>query len=114
MKVSLKWFLTFAVALTALFIFQTNLHSQSAGTIKWANTSSSCSGSPCLATMSWSPSAFSDTNYTAVCSAIQGSSTMSLSIESETASQITVWLQDASLQGASLSSYGFQCIAVHN
>lgn len=114
MKVSLKWFLMVAVALTALFVFQTSLHSQSAGTIKWASTSSTNCSSPCLVTLSWSPSAFSNTNYTATCSAFQGSANLSLSLESETASQVTVWLQDASLTGFSPSAYGIQCIAVHN
>lgn len=114
MKISLKWFFMFAIALTALLVFQARLHSQSAGTIKWANGGDyGCSGGVCTLNLSWSPSAFSDVNYTASCSAFQGSANLSWSIASETASQISILVQSSdSNSGASVSS--FQCIAVHN
>lgn len=114
MKISVKWFLALIAVVAVLVVFQSSLHSQSAGTIKWAN-GGSCNGSQsCTVTMSWSPSAFSNTNYSATCTPIGLAGNDSFWITSETASQIEieVWDTSGTGNGASVSSVG--CIAVHN
>ena len=115
MKVSVRWFLALCVVLAAMLVFQTSLHSQSpAGTIKWASSSSGCSNfTSCTVTMSWSPSAFaSGTNYVATCTPTSASSNASLSIISQTTSQIEVELQDATESSQDVNMSGVGCIAV--
>lgn len=114
MKVSIKWFFVTTVVLAAVLVFQTSLHSQSAGTLKWTNTGS-CSGTgSCTVTASWLPSAFSNTNYTATCTAVNALYNSSLSIISETASQIEVQILDTTNNGNIVNATNISCIAVHN
>jgi len=111
MKVSVKWFLMMTVVVAALLVFQTKLHSQSAGTVRWGSTSSgvNCS-SACTTSVSWN-SSFT-VSYVATCTPVGASSNLAMSIYSQSGSSITLYLQDATGQQSPFSAGGFECIGV--
>ncbi|HEY6348586.1 MAG TPA: hypothetical protein VI636_04170 [Candidatus Angelobacter sp.] len=112
MKTSLK--LIIAVAVIALAVVLPQIHSyyDASGTVRWATGSGCNSGtSQCSQELTWSGGGFSDSNYTAVCSAnytVNGA----VSQTTETGTHITAVM--TTTDGTSAYSDGFECIGVHH
>lgn len=101
------------VVVIALAIILPKLYSYDAsGTVRWATGTGCNSGtSQCSQELTWSGGGFSDSNYTAVCSA-DYTEEGSVSITTETATHITAVM--TTTDNTSAYNSGFECIGVHH